>query len=161
MYGNTLLNIHFKHLNRDTSKVLSCRAQLASLSLDHTGHRSSVIKKKRSHIHNVQFTICTTAQQPPLAAFCRQNKQESLSILQISWNVCNIVYPRASPLKQKVFSLPNPLPSSIKRGDGHSSQIGVVRRVDKKRVRGKLVKHFLPLCFHYCCLLKCPGHFNI
>lgn len=47
MYGNTLLNIHFKHLNRDTSKVLSCRAQLASLSLDHTGHRSSVIKKKK------------------------------------------------------------------------------------------------------------------
>lgn len=46
VYVNILLNIHFKHLNRDISGIFSCRAQFTSLSLDQMWHRSSPIEKK-------------------------------------------------------------------------------------------------------------------
>lgn len=97
VYGNALLKIHFKHLNRDTSKVFSCRAQPASFSLD---HRSSLMKKKRPHpqlnkrvTSSAHHLFC--CHQPLLAAILPKNKQGLLSILQGISIMGNIVYSKA------------------------------------------------------------------
>lgn len=141
VYVNTLLNIHFKHLNRDTSKVLSCRAQLVRVSLGQMSHRwSSLIKKKKKKKRKATSTI---KQKSPMfgpsvrlpIGHCwlhfsdrtpTENKQGIALILQISLITCKIVYPRVSRLKRYMLSLPNLVPPHSQCGDVQAS------KVDKK-----------------------------
>lgn len=82
-YGNILGNNNFKHLNRDTSKIPSCRAQIASLSLDQMHHRSFLIKQnlKKNPTHpqlnkTVPCSVHHLFHFPSASAGCRKTPTE-------------------------------------------------------------------------------------
>ena len=131
VYGNALLKIHFKHLSRDTSKVLSCGAQSASFSLD---RRSSLMRKKPHPQLNKRDTSSAhhlfCCHQPLLAAVPPKNKQGSLSILQETLNRGQHCLFKS----KKMFSLPSQVPPDTQRGDGRPSRVWLQIKESQEQV---------------------------
>lgn len=136
MYVNVLLNIHFKHLNRDISGIFSCRAQFTSFSLDQMWHRSSLIEKKPYPKLNKRVPCSDHMFHCPLASTgCTSQREQHPRTNASRSQYFNFHRVQDLFIQQSfgnIFSLPNVVSTNFQCSDGQCFRVGVAKRVDKR-----------------------------